>query len=86
MPRITRAYISPIQDDRTALPPGLEYASEPSGVFVERHDMRMRGSGDSGLLGKLRKRVGERAEEARAQGWRKRRRGGRRKMMCGVGR
>ena len=86
MPRITRAYIRPVQDDRTALPPGLEYAAAPNGVFVERHDLRMQGSGDSGLLGKLKKRVGDRGEEGRAQVGRKRRRGGRRKMMCGVGR
>jgi len=85
-PRITHEYIRPIQDDRTALPPGLEYATAPNGVFVERHDMRRRGSDHSGLLGKLKKRVGERSEEGGAQVGRKRRRGGRRKMMCGVGR
>ena len=85
-PRITHEYIRPVQDHRTALPPGLEYATAPNGVFVERHDLRMRGSGDSGLPGKLRKRAGQRGEEGKAQVGRKRRRGGRRKMMCGVGR
>jgi len=85
-PRITHEYIRPVQDHRTALPPGLEYATAPNGVFVERHDMRRRGSDNSGLLGKLRKRVGERGEEGRAQVGRKRRRGGRRRLMCGVGR
>ena len=38
------------------------------------------------LLGKLKKRIGERGEEGMVKVGRKRRRGGRRKVMCGVGR